>query len=59
MGWGPISADVDEYVNSVKLPIIAIRFPPGTQSPNLVERGQKKLFMCYNPNRHSTTADSS
>ena len=46
------SAIVDEYVNSVEPPISFFRSPPGTQSFNLAERGQKKLLMLRNLNLH-------
>ena len=46
------SAIVNDYVNSVEPPISVFRCPPGTQSPNLAERGQKKLFMLCNLNLH-------
>ena len=39
------SAVVDDYDYSVEPPISVFRCPPGTQSPNLAERGQKKLRM--------------
>ena len=39
------SAVVEEYVNSVEPPIFVIRCPPGAQSLNLAERGQKKLLV--------------
>ena len=44
------SAVVDDYVNSAEPPISVFRCPPGTQSPNFVERGQKKLLMLCNLN---------
>ena len=46
------SAIVAEYVNSVEPPISVIRFPPGTQSLHLAERGQKKLLMPCDSNLH-------
>ena len=46
------SAIADDYVNSVKPPISDFRCPPGTQSLNLAERGQKKLLMLCNLNLH-------
>ena len=53
-GRGPDlnSAVVDDYANSIEPPITAIRCPPGTQSRNLAERGQKKLLMACSPNLH-------
>ena len=42
------SAVVDDYVSSIGPPILAFRCPPGTQSLNLAECGQKKLLMLCN-----------
>ena len=46
------SAVVDDCVNSVEPPISVFRCPPRTQSPNLAERGQKKLLMLCNLKLH-------
>ena len=48
-----VNSDIlDEYANSVEPPITLIRCPPGTRSPNLAERGQKKIPMLCNLNLH-------
>ena len=42
------TAVVDEYANAVRI----IRCPPGTQSTNLTERGQKRVLVLANQNPH-------
>ena len=43
---------VDEYAILLEPPITVIRCPPGTQSLNLAERGQKRLLMLCSPDLH-------
>ena len=45
-------AIADAYVNSVEPPIRIIRYPPGTRSMNLAERGQKRLLVLAYLNLH-------
>ena len=47
------TAVVDGYANSVEPPIRITQCPPGTQSMDLAERGQKRLVVLANPNLHS------
>ena len=46
------TAVVEEYVRGIDPPFRIIRFPPGTQSINMAERGQKRLLVLANLNLH-------
>ena len=46
------TAVVEEYVRGIDPPFRIIRCPPGTQSMNMAERGQKRLLVLANLNLH-------
>ena len=46
------TAVIDKYINKIEPPVRITLFPPGTQSMNLAERGQKRLLMHSNLNLH-------
>ena len=43
------TAEVEAYANSIEPPINCMRYPPGTQSLSMVERGQKRPLLLANP----------
>ena len=51
-GRGLNTAIVGDYANSVEPPIRNTRYPPGTQSTDLAERGQKRLLVLADLNLH-------
>ena len=46
------TAVVESYVRGIDPPFRIVRCPPGTQSMNMAERGQKRLLMLANLNLH-------
>ena len=46
------TAVVEEYVRGIQPPFRIIRCPPGTQSMNMAERGQKRLLVLANLDLH-------
>ena len=46
------TSEVEAYANSAEPPINFLRCPPGVQSLNMAERGQKRLLLLANLSLH-------